>query len=111
MAVNWHGDAVASRIEKAVLDRAEEWCWLVKASSMEKTPVDHGTLRASHVVQRGQNEVVVGVGGPAAPYAQAVHDDTTAHHRVGEDHFVEKALKENMGQLESMIVAGIKAIL
>lgn len=61
------------------------------------TPVDTGALRASHTVSEpviSDNEVSVkiGVGGPSAHYAVAVHEDMTANHKVGQAKFLQLAV-------------------
>lgn len=55
----------------------------VKTASMENTPVDLGALKGSHVVSIEETAstiaVHIGVGGPAAPYAEAVHEHLSEH--------------------------------
>jgi hypothetical protein len=71
------------------------------------TPVDTGVLRASGFVELTKNReesgsgrfaagggrdasVTVGFGGPAQEYAEAVHDDLSASHTVGQAKFLEQ---------------------
>lgn len=84
-----------------------------KTESMRRTPVDLGTLRASHYVKqpepKGKNIVVViGVGGPAAPYAVYVHEDLEADHKVGQAKFLESTLKESSKSMASRVAARLE---
>jgi hypothetical protein len=68
--------------------------------SKRRTPVDTGSLRASHEVQRPQVNgrdisVDITVGGPAAPYAIVVHEDLEADHPVGRARFLASTLEES----------------
>lgn len=92
------------RIEKELpnlLDRAMVTEMnILMTESMKRTPVEFGTLRASHHVlgpKREGDEISVGifVGGPAAPYAVFVHEDLEARHTVGQAKFLESTLREN----------------
>lgn len=71
-----------------------------KTESMKRTPVDLGTLRASHFVRKPQHSgqdttVTIAVGGPAAPYAIYVHEDLDASHKSGQAKFLESTLRES----------------
>jgi hypothetical protein len=102
--VSWFGDKVADEIEKKMLDGAEEWMrGDVKTDAEEHCPVKNGILRGTHAVERGDREVVLGVGGPAAPYAKRQHEDASLHHVVGEDHWLEKALERQKSKLPDRV--------
>lgn len=65
-----------------------------------RTPVDTGALRDSiHVVgplQDGKTiTTIIAAGGPSAPYAETVHEDLYAFHRVGGAKFIESVLRES----------------
>lgn len=65
----------------------------------EFVPVDTGALRASGHVQRPEDtsngyRVVMGFGGPSAPYALKVHEDLETPHRVGSAKYLETPLLE-----------------
>lgn len=71
-----------------------------RTESMERTPVEHGPLKASHEVQepviKGDDiSVAIAVGGPAAPYAIVVHEDLDAFHDVGQAKFLESTINES----------------
>jgi hypothetical protein len=105
MSVKWYGDTVADHFTAKALDAGEEWLNLVKADAMEHCPVDQGTMRGTHTIQRESHEAVLGVGGPAAPYTAKQHDDASLHHTVGEDHWLEKAKDRQESKLNPLLEA------
>ena len=81
--------------------------------SMRRTPVDTGTLRASHrtsdpEVTPSDITVRIEVGGPAAPYALIVHEDLEADHPVGQAKFLESTLNESSKFFASRIAKRIE---
>lgn len=82
-----------------------ESCVLVELKSRDRTPVQYGTLRASHMTTEpviegdGSIMVEIQVGGPAAPYALKVHEDLHVHHRVGQAKFLQSAVLETKDQI------------
>lgn len=90
------GDALAAQLKRLAAEapavvaeglyqHAEE---VMLVSKTEYVPVDHGTLRASGTVLppeiAGQTvTVTLGYGGPAAPYAVAVHENPRSGHTGG----------------------------
>jgi hypothetical protein len=59
-----------------------------------------GTMRGTHKIKRGEREVVLGYGGPAAPYAKRQHEDASYHHHDGQtDHWLQNAAEKMAGQL------------
>lgn len=76
----------------------------------KRTPVLTGALRASgHVTGptwSGRNLTVeLKFGGPAAPYAVAVHENEEVFHRVGQAKFLESVLYESAPHLAQRIAA------
>jgi hypothetical protein len=91
LAANWANEDLA----QALYEEGHKTADL----SMQMTPVDTGALKSSHVVSEplvtpGSISVTIGVGGPAAPYAVAVHEDTDAVHAVGTAKFLEIAVRQ-----------------
>lgn len=110
--VNWKGDMVAKMVNDALLDGAEEWLTAnVKTNSVGRTPWREGILAGSHTVQRGESEVVLGVGGPAAPYARRIHEDESLRHPIGEAHFLEKAAADEISALPGILQKRVKGVL
>jgi hypothetical protein len=110
--IQWHGPEVAKKIEDALLDGGEEWLTVnVQTNSKERTPWKEGILAGSHTVQRGDREVVLGVGGPAAPYAKRIHEDESLHHPIGEAHFLEKAAQDTISELPAILQKRVKSVL
>ena len=78
-----------------------------------RTPVLTGVLRGSlHATgprYSGRDiEVTIRAGGPAAPYAVAVHENLEAFHRNGEAKFVERPLMESAPHLAARVARRIK---
>ncbi len=66
--VNWKGDAVAAKINEALLDGTEEWLTVnVKTNSVGRTPWQEGILAGSHTVQRSEREGSWAWAGPQHP--------------------------------------------
>lgn len=78
-ALEKHREIIMGKLSRAAVEEME----LVKGESMSNTPVDQGTLKASHEVifeRKGDKiEVRIEVGGPAEPYALAVHEHLSEH--------------------------------
>jgi hypothetical protein len=79
--------------------------------SQRRTPVDTGSLRASHTVEvyadRRDVTGTITVGGPSAPYALYVHENLDAHHDVGQAKFLESTLAESQPFLAKRIAKRI----
>ena len=65
-----------------------------------RTPVDTGALKSTVRTTGpvlGPKTVKVGTtaGGPTAPYAVKVHEDTEVYHRVGQAKFIESTYRES----------------
>jgi hypothetical protein len=78
-----------------------------------RTPVLTGALRGSgHVTGptfRGRDITVeLKFGGPAAPYAVAVHENLEAFHKNGEAKFLERPLMESAPHLAARVARRIK---
>lgn len=77
-----------------------------------RTPVDTGALRGTiHVTppthSRSGISVTIAAGGPAAPYAAAVHEDLEAFHKVGQAKYIESVLNESGPYMASRIARRI----
>ena len=88
------------KIKEIVLDGCEEYAYLILADAKTNCPVGQyppksgkrgGTMRSTGEVQRDDEEVVIGFGGPAAPYTERQHEDASLFHTVGTDHWLENA--------------------
>lgn len=109
------GDRVIRRLQAlrvtvpAVLAKAMyEEMQIESTESQEKTPVDTGDLKRSHlvwapVIVPGEISVKITVGNTAAPYALYVHEDEQAYHHVGTHHFLSKTLDESKRYLPKRI--------
>lgn len=87
--------------------------WMTEAK--KRTPVEFGTLRSSGHVQgptqvAGDWQVRLVFGGPAAKYAAAVHENLTAHHKVGQPKYLESVVVEHRRtftrEVAAMMVGG-----
>lgn len=79
-----------------------------------RTPVLTGALRASgHVTgptaAADGVEVKLAFGGPAAPYALAVHENMEAFHANGEAKFLERTLNESVPHMAGRLARRIAA--
>lgn len=80
----------------------------IALSSMQKTPVDTGNLRASHYVTHPQRDakgsvfVEVGAGTTAESYAVEQHEEVMPHEE-GEHHFLQKAIQEERANIPAML--------
>lgn len=84
----------------------------IQKTSMRRTPVETGALRASHettrpVLERGEVSVTIQVGGPAAPYAVPVHERLDVHHPVGEAKFLERSVLDATAGMGERIASRI----
>lgn len=92
--------ALASRVPKEVGAALYQEALIIGKESMERTPVEFGNLKASHVVGKPEHKgneisVSIDVGGPAAPYAIYVHENEEANHpRGGRAKFLESAIHD-----------------
>jgi hypothetical protein len=106
MPVNWHPGGFAKSFRTKALDGCEEFMRAdVMSDADEHCPVDKGTMRNSHTVERNDDAgyVAGGYGGAAAPYTRDQHEDSSKHHEVGEDHWLENAAKRNAPKLKDRI--------
>jgi len=91
---------------------------IMKAVSMERTPVRDGVLRGSHELSEPERDgmsvkVILSVGGSAAPYAYFVHENLETNHNIehtdprtgkkytcgGQAKFMESAVREGSAGL------------
>jgi hypothetical protein len=78
------------------------------AQMKERTPVETGALRGSGFVElpkfgAREVEITLGFGGPAIGYAVPVHENTTAHHEVGQAKYMESVLTESEPNMAARI--------
>lgn len=82
------------------------------AESMNRTPVEYGTLKASHVLLGPFYDdgiyCRIEVGGNAAPYAIYVHENLEAYHKIGQAKFLESTLLESRRFMAQRVAARIK---
>lgn len=105
--------AAAERLRKQGAAALYQEGLKIQRTSMERTPVDTGALRASHVTEQpvidGMNiSVRIVVGGPAAEYALKVHEDLSAHHETGQAKYLESAYNEAVSGLGERLAEKLK---
>lgn len=100
---------------------------IMKANSMERTPVRTSALRGSHEVSEPERDgdtvrVTIAVGGSAAPYAYFVHENLETNHNAphrdprdgkeytcgGQAKFLESAVREGIEGLGARIAERMK---
>lgn len=102
----WGEDAVMAKGKAAVEDALFNIGEMVVRESRNRCPKDTGALRASaHATlanAMGTRQPVVIVSYDT-PYARRQHEDTTLRHSIGGPKFLENAVKDNQGEIESRI--------
>lgn len=90
----------------------------IRSTSMDKTPIDTGSLKSSHYVTEpeglevGRPQVTIGCGGgPAQPYAIVQHERLDLRHPEGEAKFLEKAASEEAGSALGVVARQAKSYL
>lgn len=83
---------------------------IITAAKQQYVPVETGALRASGFVAPPQVSgnavaVVMGFGGPAAPYALVVHEDLTKQHPVGSAKYLEIPFKARVAGMPAVLKA------
>lgn len=83
---------------------------IITAAKQQYVPVATGALRASGFVAPPQISgnavaVVMGFGGPAAPYALIVHEDLTKRHPVGQAKYLEIPFKARVAGMAAVLKA------
>jgi hypothetical protein len=116
-------DVLLDKAGKALYQEA----LIMKATSMERTPVRHGTLKASHDVTEPERDgasikISITVGGPAAPYAYFVHENLESNHSEphrdpedgkmytcgGQAKFLESSVREAIDGLDARLAERMK---
>lgn len=94
-------DDLPKELDKALYAEAQG----IFRRSQRLVPVDKGFLKGSGVVEGPTNhEVLIGYGGPAAPYALYVHEDPEAQHAKGKTYkFLEIPLLESRPGMEQRL--------
>lgn len=105
-------DAITTEVGAAMRTEYE----IEMTEAKRRTPVDTGALRGSgHVTgpKRSGNtlKVMLGFGGPAAPYALRVHEDMEVWHRVGQAKFLESTILESVPYMAGRIARRIVKIM
>ncbi|HAM42170.1 MAG TPA: hypothetical protein DCP69_12810 [Candidatus Omnitrophica bacterium] len=80
----------------------------------KRTPVDTGVLRSSGLVigpeqVGGVWQVRMVFGGPAAPYAAAVHENLEAFHKVGQAKYLESVMLELRPYFAARLAAAMRS--
>lgn len=106
--------ALVALVPQVVGDALEAESEIEMTEAKRRTPWDTGNLRASGHVQPakvggGEVKVTMGFGGPAAPYALFVHEDTEVLHKHGEAKFLESTLRESAPYMAERIATRVKA--
>lgn len=112
VVVSWKGDQVDDLVKEGVLDGIESWMYApVRPDAVDNCPKQWGTLRSTHAIRRNAegNGVILGAGGPAAPYALRQHNDASLKHTIGTDHWISKAFEQHMGELPNRISEKVQA--
>lgn len=104
------GPRASRAVARALYQQGE----VIMTEAKKRTPVDTGALRASgHVhpleITAGQVAVLLGFGGPSAPYAIYVHENLHAHHPVGQAKFLESAVLEAASTLGARLAEVLRA--
>ena len=105
--LEWNGPKVIAEIEAqapAALTAAAEY---VRGESVQRTPIDEGTLRASAAVKTVNAETVqIGF---HTPYAAKQHEELSYRHpKGGQAKYLESVLIENQEQIRALIAAQIR---
>jgi len=82
----------------------------IMVDSVEMAPLgETGALRGGAYCTLPDDEggVEIGYGGPAGPYLVRQHEDTTLKHKVGEHHFLTKAVQKHAGNLTRTLARAI----
>jgi hypothetical protein len=110
VVVAWKGDQIPALVEGGVLDGIESWMYEpVRSTAVENCPKKWGTLRSTHAVRRAERKVLLGAGGPSAPYAERQHNDASLKHAIGTDHWMSKAFEQHAGELTGRISEKVQA--
>ena len=110
VVVAWKGDQVPALVEEGALDGIESWMYEpVRSTAVENCPKKWGTLRSTHAVRRTGRKVLLGAGGPSAPYAERQHNDASLKHAIGTDHWMSKAFEQHAGELTGRISEKVQA--
>ena len=91
--VNLDVGKITRRVERGAMAGLYRHGNRVMTESKKEVPVDTGVLRSTGHVELptrvgGEILVVVGYGGPAAPYARRQHEDLSFHHPVGKARYL-----------------------
>lgn len=83
---------------------------VITAAKQQYVPVETGALRASGFVapphvSGHRVAVVMGFGGPSAPYALIVHEDLTKRHPVGSAKYLEIPFKARVAGMPAVVAA------
>jgi hypothetical protein len=102
------------RLSAAKVKAARQWlretAEEIMAASKEECPVDTGALRATGHVQRpSPDEVVIGYGGVAAPYALVQHERLDYQHTVGKAKYLEDPFRRLTANATAELAAAIRS--
>jgi hypothetical protein len=104
-----HAEEAPTALDSALFQEANA----IFAKSQRLVPVRYGHLKGSGVVEGPTNGVVlIGYGGPAAPYALIVHEDLEAAHKPGRQaKYLEEPFEAALPGLEDRLARRVKATL
>lgn len=99
-------DDLPKELDRALYREAQA----IFRKSQRLVPVDKGFLKNSGVVEGPTNhEVLIGYGGPAAPYALYVHENPEAKHAKGKTYkFLEIPLMESRQGMEQRLAEALE---
>jgi len=107
--VEWHGDALNAKARSAALEVARQTAEIIKGESVNRAPLEYGTLRGSATVNdiQGGSEISFNT-----PYALVMHESesyTPSHAGTGPN-FLRGPLLEGEDGYHKAIAAAMKAI-
>lgn len=97
-------EAIAQKVPDNAARSLFQQGQVIMGASKRLVPVDTGALRSTGtverpVIKRGDVSVTLAFGGPAEPYAAAVHENLNARHPVGQAKYLEQPVLEAMPTL------------
>lgn len=107
--VEWRGDALTARARSAALEVARQTAEIIKGESVNRAPLEYGTLRGSATVNSIENGSEISYN---TPYALVMHEDesyTPSHAGTGPN-YLRGPLLEAEEQYHKDVANAMKAI-